>query len=117
MIGRDVRALGLLIAVLATLALAREASGWGTRQIAISKRSAPTVTAARALRDGQSIDINQATASDLALLPRIGPRLAARIVEARRQRGRFRSLSELDGIPGIGPETLHGIGPFLRVTP
>lgn len=117
MIARDERALGLLLAVLATVALAREAGAWSVAPRAIAKRPSATVAAVTALAEGRAIDLNLATAADLALLPRIGPRLADRIVAARRERGGFRSVSDLDAIPGIGPRTLAELTPFLRVAP
>lgn len=49
------------------------------------------------------MDLNWATAEDLARLPGIGPRRAARIV-ARRDAlgGRFRSPDDLASVPGVG---------------
>lgn len=49
------------------------------------------------------LDLNRATAEDLARLPGIGPRRAARIV-ARRDAlgGRFRSPDDLASVPGVG---------------
>jgi competence ComEA-like helix-hairpin-helix protein len=43
-------------------------------------------------------------------LPRIGPALAARIVQDREANGSFGSLDALDRVPGIGPAVLGAIG-------
>jgi competence protein ComEA len=59
------------------------------------------------------IDINAADWPELALLPEIGPALAQRIVEDRRQRGPFASIDDLDRVRGIGPRTLEAIRPYL----
>src|ERR1051326_6650953 len=48
------------------------------------------------------LDLNTATATELDALPGIGPVLAARIVQHRREHGPFRSVDELLSVPGIG---------------
>lgn len=64
---------------------------------------------------GLRIDVNQAREADLELLPGIGPALAARIAQAREQRGTFRSVDELLEVRGIGPKTLERLAPFACV--
>jgi competence protein ComEA len=61
------------------------------------------------------IDLNRASAEELEQLPGIGPVLAARIVELRRQRGRFQSVEELLDVHGIGPKRLEQIRPYVVV--
>jgi competence ComEA-like helix-hairpin-helix protein len=58
---------------------------------------------ARPLGRDEKLDVDRAPASELARLPRIGPALAARIVEDREQRGPFGSLEALDRVAGVGP--------------
>ncbi len=48
-------------------------------------------------------------------LPRIGPAMAARIVEYRRQHGSFRSVEQLVEIRGIGEKTLENLRPWVRL--
>ncbi len=67
------------------------------------------------LRVGRLIDVNTATVAELQTLPRIGPALAARIVETRTARGGFRSIDGLLAVPGVGPELLNNIRPFITV--
>jgi competence protein ComEA len=55
------------------------------------------------------VDVNRADAAELAQLPVIGPTLAARIVEHRREHGPFRTLDDLNQVSGIGPKTLDAI--------
>jgi competence protein ComEA len=62
----------------------------------------------------ERIDVNEASAEELQRLPRIGPKLAARIIETRRQRP-FRSVDDLRRVPGIGPRTLDGLRPQVTV--
>lgn len=52
------------------------------------------------------IDLNSATAEQLATLPRIGPAMAARIVEWREKNGGFSSADDLLDVPGLGDKTV-----------
>jgi competence ComEA-like helix-hairpin-helix protein len=63
---------------------------------------------------GDRLNINTATAAELELLPRIGPTLAARIVEFREREGRIRSLSHLMEVRGIGERTIELLEPYIR---
>jgi competence protein ComEA len=72
-------------------------------------RAASTIAERRGGRLGP-IEINRADAKQLEALDGVGPALAARIVELRRRKGgRFRSMSELLEVRGIGPATLERI--------
>ncbi len=61
------------------------------------------------------INLNTATAAELDLLPRIGPALAGRIIEDRQRNGPYRSIDDLDRVPGIGPKTIAKLVPFVTV--
>jgi competence protein ComEA len=63
--------------------------------------------AAEPLGEGELIDLDRATAPDIARLPGIGPDLARRIVEDRKVHGSFGSLAALDALPGVGPGLLR----------
>ena len=67
-----------------------------------------------ALALGQKLDINHASARDLALTPGIGPKTAARIVRDREERGPFPSLSDLTRVKGIGDKRLAEWADWLR---
>lgn len=67
------------------------------------------------LAPGERIDPNTASADELDRLPRVGPGLAARIVEWRETRGRFRTLADLDSVPGVGPAALREAAPHLAL--
>jgi len=111
----SVAALALLVGWLALAALAThspppeapaapQTPGAGPRRDAAPPSSAALV----ALRDGRPIDLNAATLADLELLPGVGPKLAARIVEARAARGgAFGSIADLQAVSGIGPAKLE----------
>lgn len=61
------------------------------------------------------ININTATAEELADLPRVGPVLAGRIVEFREQHGPYGQPSDLDAVPGIGPVMLEALVDLVTV--
>jgi competence ComEA-like helix-hairpin-helix protein len=71
------------------------------------------VALARPLGPGERIDADQAEATELARLPRVGLALAKTIVADRLSRGPFGSTDGLDRVPGIGPGLLAAIGPHL----
>jgi competence protein ComEA len=63
------------------------------------------------------VDLNTAPPSVLGALPRLGPSLVRRIVEAR-EHAPFRSLDDFDArVPGIGPATVSALRPYVRVAP
>ena len=51
------------------------------------------------------INLNTATAEELETLPGVGPKLAERIIQARKNKP-FASLADLDQVSGIGPKML-----------
>jgi competence ComEA-like helix-hairpin-helix protein len=59
------------------------------------------------------VDINRARERDLLNLPEVGPALAKSILAYRAQHGDFRSLSDFGKVPGVGPQTLKQLAPFL----
>lgn len=63
------------------------------------------------------IDVNAADWPEFALMPNIGEQLARRIVAERQERGKFRDLTELRRVRGIGPKTLESMKPYLLPIP
>lgn len=61
-----------------------------------------------------TVNVNDASSEELAVLPGLGPATAASIVAHRRDHGPFASLDDLLDVPGIGPATLEAIRPHLR---
>lgn len=51
------------------------------------------------------ININTAGAEELVKLPRIGEKMAQRIIEHRQQNGKFKRLEDLMNVKGIGEKT------------
>jgi competence protein ComEA len=67
----------------------------------------------RPLDAGEQVDVDVASASELARLPRIGPRLAKVIVADREAHGAFGSLAGLDRVAGVGPGLLKVVAPHV----
>ena len=78
--------------------------------IGFAVNTGPSVASQRDVRDRPliKVDLNTATANELALLPSVGLKLAKRIVEKRDASGPFRSVSDLAQIRGIGEKEDFG---------
>ena len=65
--------------------------------------------------EGETIDVDQAGAGELARLPGVGSGLAKRIVAERLRNGGFGGQACLDSrVPGVGEAFLRRAGPHLR---
>jgi len=62
---------------------------------------------------GPVINVNTADVSELALLPRIGEKIAKRIVEYREANGPFEQTSDLMQVKGIGEKSFELLRPYL----
>jgi competence ComEA-like helix-hairpin-helix protein len=80
-------------------------------------RAQDKVTRRGAAASGGVVDVNTASADELATLPGIGPALAGRIVQWRSAHGRFASAEALAEVPGIGPATVARLRSRVRATP
>ena len=61
------------------------------------------------------ININEATLEELQALPRIGPAMAARIVNYREQNGPFRQKRDLMKVKGIGKKTYANLQDLITL--
>lgn len=61
------------------------------------------------------VDLNTATAEQLDQLPGIGPATAEAIIRHRETHGRFRSVTDLLEVRGIGEAKLEQLRPLVRV--
>ena len=69
----------------------------------------------KAAAPGAPVDLNTATAEQLEALPGVGPATSRAILAYRASHGRFRSVTELLEVPGIGPAKLEALRPLVRV--
>jgi competence protein ComEA len=61
------------------------------------------------------IDLNEADLAEILQVPGVGPALAERILQYRKDHAGFRDVKELLEIPRIGPSTLARFGPWVCV--
>jgi len=62
------------------------------------------------------VNINTADAVQLALLPRVGPSTAQRIVEFRKKNGPFKSAEDIMLVQGIGERTFALLKPYVATS-
>jgi competence protein ComEA len=82
-------------------------SGAPANQAGSASRSQPT--------EKSIVDLNTATLADLDTLPGVGPSTAEKIIEFRTRVGRFRNVSQLLEVPGIGDTKFAALRSRVRV--
>jgi len=76
---------------------------------------AKNLPASSRLALGQKINLNNATAEDLKLLPGIGQKMAEEILKVRSKRGKFSSLEEMMSVKGIKEKRFSRLKPYLEI--
>jgi competence protein ComEA len=62
------------------------------------------------------ININQASAAQFTLLPRVGSKQAERIVEYRKTHGQFSQIEEIMEVKGVGEKLFGQLKPYLALS-
>jgi competence protein ComEA len=62
------------------------------------------------------VNVNTASAAELTRLPRVGDKLAQRIVAHHQQHGAFRRPEDLMEVKGIGEKMFQGLKPYVAVS-
>ena len=78
--------------------------------------SHPAVAEGEAPSSHKTVNLNQATATELARLPRLGPKLADRIVAHRKEHGPFNRVEDLMQVKGVGEKFFAALKPYLAVS-
>jgi competence protein ComEA len=76
--------------------------------------AAPPAAAGGAQVPGK-VNINTADAAALETLPRVGPAMAARIIEWRDANGRFTAVEDLMSVTGVGEKTFEQLRDLVTV--
>ena len=63
----------------------------------------------------KKIDINIASVIELQKLPRVGEKVAQRIVDFRKQHGEFKKIEEIMKVKGVGEKTFKMIKDLIVV--
>jgi competence protein ComEA len=104
---------GLCLSTLQTLAQTPD----GGKTQTVQSAKAPKASAgrkAKALPEGK-VNLNEASIEQLATLPKVGPKMAQRIVDYRTAHKGFKTIEELRNVKGIGPKVLDGLRPHLSL--
>jgi competence protein ComEA len=78
--------------------------------VSAQKTAAKPAAAAPAI-----VNLNSATATQIATLPGIGEKAAQRIIEYRDKNGGFRKIEELMNVKGIGEKSFLKLKPLITV--
>jgi competence protein ComEA helix-hairpin-helix repeat region len=78
--------------------------------------SHPAVAEGNVAAPHKTVNINQAASAELARLPRVGPKLADRIVAHRAQHGPFRRVEDLMEVKGVGEKFFTTLKSYLTVS-
>lgn len=65
--------------------------------------------------EAKKININTASSADLQQLPRIGPKVAQRIIDFREKHGKFKRVEDLMKVKGIGEKTFMNLRDLITV--
>jgi competence protein ComEA len=83
----------------------------GAQALAQGSRTSPAPERSTGL-----VNLNTATVAELEVLPGVGARTAARIVEYREKKGPFKKIEELMNVQGIGEKSFLKLKPQITVS-
>lgn len=66
-------------------------------------------------QENPKVSLNQATESELQMLPGIGPSKASAIIKYREENGKFQTVDELTNVSGIGNKTLENLRDYIEL--
>ncbi len=63
----------------------------------------------------QKVNINTASLEELQKLPRVGPQVAQRIIDYRKEHGNFKRIEDIMKVRGIGERTFNQLKDLITV--
>jgi competence protein ComEA len=101
------KALKIIISMIVMLSVmvALASGAYGAEKTTVSSKD----------KDNGLININTAGVDQLIELPRIGEKMAARIIEYRKKNGKFKKKEDLMKVKGIGEKTFKGFEHMITV--
>lgn len=82
---------------------------------AVAEATEPEATAVPEQTEPAIVDINTATLEQLESLPGIGPVLAQRILDYRKEFGDFQTIGDLTNVSGIGIKKLEAMLDYITI--
>lgn len=83
--------------------------------LSVNVYSAQKESSAAASKAGTLVNINTANAEQLISLPRIGEKIAQRIIDYRKENGKFKKPADLMKVKGIGEKTFEKLKKLITV--
>jgi competence protein ComEA len=83
--------------------------------LSVNVYSAQKESSAASSKAGTLVNINTANAEQLISLPRIGEKIAQRIIDYRKENGKFKKPADLMKVKGIGEKTFEKLKKLITV--
>jgi len=100
------------ILMAAILGIAVSAAATSAQSKSTTQKAATGATATAAA----PVNLNTATAEQLATIPGVGPKMAERIIDYRQKNGGFKKVEDLMNVSGVGEKSFLKMKPLITVT-
>ena len=101
------------ILMAAILGIAVSAAAASAQNKSTTQKAATGATATSAA----PVNLNTATAEQLATIPGVGPKMAERIIDYRQKNGGFKKVEDLMNVSGVGEKSFLKMKPLITVAP
>jgi len=101
------------ILMAAILGIAMSAAATSAQSKSTTQKAATGATATAAA----PVNLNTATAEQLATIPGVGPKMAERIIDYRQKNGGFKKVEDLMNVSGVGEKSFLKMKPLITVAP
>lgn len=75
----------------------------------------PLISMQAAAKAGDKININTASLGELQKLPRVGPQIAQRILDYRKENGNFKRIEDILKVRGVGEKMFEQLKDLITV--